>query len=182
MVKNIDDRRREKVLSPWVTLVTHSVCLPGWDSPQDFHSFKQADYVAAFAVGADGRIPLVRQYRSALECYTLELPSGLREPGEDPKQTAARELLEETGFVPGREMTLMGSLAADSGRLENHQWAFFAPDAVQPDNSSWKSEPQVERILVSKQELKRLILNGEFCHSPHLAVIMLALAQGRFVF
>ena len=182
METNVVDRRSEQVISPWVTLVTHSLQLPDWKKSEDYHSLQQADYVALFTVTAEGRIPLVRQYRSALGCYTLELPSGLLEKGEDPKETGVRELFEETGFVAGPEVQLMGRLAADTGRLENYQWAFFTNGATRRPDQTWVAEAQVENLLVTKDELKQLILKGEFNHCPHLAVIALALVRGLFSF
>lgn len=47
--------------------------------------------------GADPQILLIRQYRYAAEGYVYEVPAGRLEPGEDPKDCARRELLEETG-------------------------------------------------------------------------------------
>ncbi len=46
----------------------------------------------------DGNIVMVRQYRNALERYTLEIPAGGINPGEDFETAAIRELQEETGY------------------------------------------------------------------------------------
>ncbi len=43
-------------------------------------------------------ILLVRQYRYPMKQYLYELPAGRLSSGEDPKDCAARELEEETGF------------------------------------------------------------------------------------
>ena len=51
---------------------------------------------------ANGRfeVVMVRQYRPALDAYSLEIPAGMRDvAGEDPQDTALRELQEETGFT-----------------------------------------------------------------------------------
>lgn len=174
--------RTEQVLSPWLTLVTHDVCLSGKPGLQRFHSFKQADYVTMFAVTTDGRIPLVRQYRPALERYTWELPSGLRDNEEPPEQAAIRELLEETGLVAGAGVVPLGCMAADSGRLENRIWAFFTAGVSPEKSAAWQPDPELECRFATKPELKAMILDGRFEHALHLAVIGQAVMRGHFSF
>jgi ADP-ribose pyrophosphatase len=50
---------------------------------------------------SDGRLLLIRQYRHAVGRDLLEAPAGKLDPGEAPEACAARELEEETGWVPG---------------------------------------------------------------------------------
>ena len=59
------------------------------------------DGVCVLAVMEDGTVPLVRQYRQAIDLILLELPAGVRDPGEEPLATARRELSEETGADGG---------------------------------------------------------------------------------
>ena len=53
------------------------------------------------AVSDDGKILMEKQYRKSIERDMLELPAGKADPGEEPEVTAARELTEETGYIPG---------------------------------------------------------------------------------
>lgn len=54
---------------------------------------------AVIPIDDDDKIMMVRQYRSASDSYTLEIPAGVFDsPDEDPKVCAARELEEETGY------------------------------------------------------------------------------------
>lgn len=54
---------------------------------------------AVVAVLEDGRLLLVRQYRNALNRFTLEIPAGARDSVTEPtSECAARELEEETGY------------------------------------------------------------------------------------
>lgn len=54
--------------------------------------------VAILPVLDDGSLVLVRQFRYAVGREMLEVPAGTREPGEEPRQTAIRELHEEVGY------------------------------------------------------------------------------------
>lgn len=47
------------------------------------------------------RMAAVRQWRQAAGRETLEIPAGTRDPGEEPRQTAERELAEECGVSAG---------------------------------------------------------------------------------
>jgi ADP-ribose pyrophosphatase len=49
----------------------------------------------------DGAVILIRQFRPPLNCFVVELPAGLCEPGEQPEDAAQRELTEETGYSAG---------------------------------------------------------------------------------
>jgi ADP-ribose pyrophosphatase len=57
---------------------------------------------AIVAVDADGFVVLVRQTREAARKRLLELPAGTLEHGEQPLETAKRELHEEVGLHGGR--------------------------------------------------------------------------------
>ncbi len=52
--------------------------------------------------GNDPQILLIKQYRYAANGYVVEIPAGRLNPGEDPRDCAARELKEETGCTAER--------------------------------------------------------------------------------
>jgi len=63
----------------------------------DFIKHKGA--AAVIPVAEDGSIIMVKQYRNAIDRYTLEIPAGgLDSIEEPPKACAVRELEEETGY------------------------------------------------------------------------------------
>ena len=170
--------RNETRLSDWVTLVEKHIRYPEEASARTYHSFKQADYVSVLAVTADGRVPLVRQYRPALERKTLEFPGGLLEAGEAPEISAARELREETGYVAAKGVRLLGCLAPDTGRLENKLWCYFAPDVIFDDAVGDNPEQGVEPVVFTLPELRDAIFDGSFEHALHVAIVGLALLKG----
>ena len=70
--------------------------------------------VAIVALTDDGRICLVRQYRTALGRVTVEIPAGKLDPGEDPLVCAKRELREETG-MEADQMAFLATISTSVG-------------------------------------------------------------------
>lgn len=70
--------------------------------------------VAIVALTDDGRICLVRQYRTSLARVTVEIPAGKLDPGEDPLVCAKRELREETG-MEAEQMAFLTTIATSDG-------------------------------------------------------------------
>ena len=83
--------------TPWCELVAKTMN-PG-EAP--WYSVRTPDYTAVVALTETGRLVAVRQYRPAVERWTVELPAGILDPGETPEHCARRELLEETGYEAG---------------------------------------------------------------------------------
>lgn len=176
------EKTEEKILSTWVTLVSKTYQHKEGSETSTYHSFKLKDYIAILAVTDDGLIPLVRQYRPARSSYTLEFPAGIRENDEEPAITAQRELWEETGYSSDRKLQFLGQFAADSGRLSNDVWFYFADKVFKPKDRAWTSEDGVEVVLYSKEQLKEAVRNGEFCHAMHLGALGLAILWKQFSF
>ena len=64
--------------------------------------------VALTPLAAGGELLVVEQFRHGIDAATFEIPGGACDPGEDPLQSAMRELLEETGYTAQR-WTELGS-------------------------------------------------------------------------
>jgi 8-oxo-dGTP pyrophosphatase MutT (NUDIX family) len=163
--------RRQRQLSPWTTLIEKDVEFAPGRSPDTYHAFGPFDWVVAAARMPDGRIPIVRQFRPAVEQYTWELPSGLVDPGEDAETACRRELLEETGLRAER-LTYLGGLRPDSGRLALIQHAFRV-EASGPV-PEFVPEPGVAVEYVRPDDILALIRQGSFCQLHHIAVFFLA--------
>jgi len=88
-----------------------------------YHAVSQQDYIAIVAALPDGRLPIVRQYRPALESFTWELPAGLIDPDEDAAACCRRELMEGTGFA-ARIVHALGCYAPCTSRLSNRVHSF----------------------------------------------------------
>src|SRR4051794_41179201 len=168
-------KRTTTTISPWVELIARDVMFSAESAPETYHSVRTPDYVVALAVTPDGRIPLVRQYRPALEGFTLELPAGLSDPGEDPSATASRELLEETGF-PTRAIYPLGIAAVDSGRSSTRVHSYFVHVGERVDG--FTPETGVTMRIVTKAELVRLIVDNTLICQVQLGTLLQAALRG----
>ncbi len=164
-------KRTETIISPWVRIVAKSVRFDDGLPEQMYHCLAQADYVTILAQTPKGLIPIVRQYRPAIEAYTWELPAGLMEPEESPEDTCRRELKEETG-TEASTVESLGVYFPDTGRFENCIHVYYAKASDPLPN--FIPEPGLEIDFVSPDRLIQLILSKDFQHQLHLGAILLA--------
>jgi ADP-ribose pyrophosphatase len=163
--------RQTTTISPWVDIIAREVEFAAGEPTQVYHAVGQLDYLAIVALTPDGRFPLVRQYRPALEAFTWELPAGLAESGEDPAEGCRRELLEETGY-PTRAIYPLGTAAACTGRLSNRVHSYFLQTGERIADFTPEKGLTVE--LVTPSQLVSMIKSGEFIQQMHLGTLLLA--------
>jgi 8-oxo-dGTP pyrophosphatase MutT (NUDIX family) len=158
-------------ISQWVDIIAREVEFAPGEPAQLYHAVGQLDYLAIVALTPDGRFPIVRQYRPALEAYTWELPAGLAEQGEDPAEGCRRELLEETGY-PTRDIFPLGTAAACTGRLSNRIHSYFLQTGKRV--ADFAPEPGLTVELATPSELVGMIKSGEFVQQLHVGALLLA--------
>ncbi len=156
--------------TPWFDLLAKTI-KPG-EAP--YYSLRLPEYAAIVALTEDQRMLAVRQYRPALERYTIELPSGIVDPGEDAETAARRELREETGYHAA-ELEPLGSMTTDNGRMNNRIWHFFARGVQLAEGHV--PEEGVEIVTYALPDLRHAILEGAFDHSLHVAGLLQALVR-----
>lgn len=83
--------------NPWCAFRVDEVELPD-GARIEYGVLESGGFAAVVPVTEGGEVVLVRQWRQPLGAFTLELPSGGVDAGEDLGEAAGRELLEETGY------------------------------------------------------------------------------------
>jgi ADP-ribose pyrophosphatase len=122
------------------------------------------EWVNVVAVTPEDQLILIRQYRFGIEATTLEIPGGLVEPGEEPAAAAARELEEETGYVPGR-LVALGSVHPNPALQGNRCHSFLALDCVKQHEGRQDHGEDIIVELRPHAEVPRLVLEGHITHS-----------------
>ncbi|MEF9939820.1 MAG: NUDIX hydrolase [Clostridium sp.] len=130
---------------------------------------------AVVAVTKEGKLLMVRQYRNALDRYTLEIPAGALDYPEEPKiDCAYRELEEETGFKT-EHLEYLLSINTTIAFCDEAIDVFLARDLIL---SKQHLDPD-ENIEVEEWELKdllNLIYTGKMTDGKTISSI-LAYAQ-----
>jgi ADP-ribose pyrophosphatase len=144
----------------------------GFDALQDkpFYRINAPDGVIILATTAENKILLVKQFRPALNAYTIEFPSGGILTGEKPEDAAKRELLEETGYLCQEILPLLEGHVMLS-RFSSKDYAFWGHKAKIEINQ--KKDKSIELLLWSPEELIQAILEGKFNHFAMISLLLL---------
>jgi ADP-ribose pyrophosphatase len=118
------------------------------------HEREIVDHPGATAIVAidDGFVVLVRQTREAARKPLLELPAGTLEPGEQPLETAKRELDEEVGLRGGRWREL-GAFYTTPGFCRERMHVFLAED-LETGEPSPDDDEEVEVVRWRVEEIE----------------------------
>ena len=124
----------------------------------DFIKHKGA--AAVVPVTDEGKILMVRQYRNALERYTLEIPAGALDTADEPGITcASRELEEETGYRSENLewlINLRTTVAFCNEKIE----VFVAKNLI-PSKQHLDEDEFIDLGAYTMEELKEKIYSGE---------------------
>lgn len=115
--------------------------------------------VGIVALTEDKKILLVRQYRKAADRILLELPAGLLEVNEEPKETALRELKEETGYT-AVNLEYLFEFYTSPGFSTEKVYLFYSEKAI-PGEQELESGEFIEVESYSVKEVEKMIHRGE---------------------
>ena len=126
--------------------------------------------VVVLPVLPDGRIVMIRQYRHATRQYLWELVAGRKEPEETPKQGAARELLEETGYRAKRFKVFL-DVFPTPGFLEERMYLLLA-EGLTAGEAQPEEDEKIEVRAYRLKELKQMIKSGRLRDAKSIAGIL----------
>ena len=138
-----------------------------WEAAQR-QKAQAAVYILA-VLKPSNRLIVLRQYRVPIDAYCIECPAGLIDDGEEPSVAAARELMEETGYV-GKVEWQSGPTCSSAGMTGEMVTIFrMTVDETLPENKTPKQhlddgeEIDVNLIPLNKLEeyLKERVQAGD---------------------
>jgi ADP-ribose pyrophosphatase len=143
---------------------------PGRGTEGDFTVIAAPDWVNVLALTPEGHLVLVRQFRFGIGAFSLEVPGGVIEAGEDPLAAGVRELAEETGFAGG-PARLLGSVHPNPAIQNNRCHLVLVEGAVRSGAVAWDPDEEIETTTAPVAEVLAWARSGRITHSLVLCAL-----------
>jgi len=148
--------------------------LPNGSMVEDYYVRESRGFVIIFAINEDRRVVLVRQYKHGIAQELLELPAGAIDPGEQPLETAIRELREETGYT-APSIEHVRTFIVDPTNSDSIAHLYLARNACQTAEQDLDVTESIELELATLDELRQFVRSGTIDSVAHVASIYLTL-------
>ncbi len=142
----------------FLTVNTHTYVTPD-DRHTDWDVLMGDRTVALVAITRDDQVVLARQFRPGPGRVLLELPGGIVEPDEDVVEAAARELVEETGFVAA-DLALVGQTWLASFGA-HRRYAVLATGCEQASQQRLDKDEFCEVVTMALDEFLSHVRSGQ---------------------
>ena len=125
---------------------------------------------AIVAINEKDEILLIRQYRKAIEDFIYEIPAGLVNIAEEPRDCALRELREETGYE-AKQISLIYEFYTSPGFTNEKVYLYKAEDMTFT-STKFDEDECIETIPVSREEVKKMMETGKIIDSKTLVGLL----------
>jgi ADP-ribose pyrophosphatase len=144
----------------------------------DFVLFDGLDWVNVIPITEDNQVVLVRQYRHGCEDFTIEIPGGCVEKGEDPMDSARRELLEETGYTSDK-LELLGSFHPNPPMYSMRCSSYVARCTRKIGEQELDGGEAIDVLLKPFDEFIEMVKDGRISHGLVIAAVGLYVMKDR---
>lgn len=145
---------------------------PDRTKDQDFFVINAPDWVMVIAVTSDHRLVLVKQFRYGIDEFSVEIPGGVIDQGEDCVTAGVRELREETGYI-GENARLLGSIHPNPA-MQNNRCHLVLVENVRPEAGlEWDPDEELEVALKPVEEVYAMAYAGKITHAMALDALLL---------
>tara|TARA_B100001123_G_C15335528_1_gene1032709 strand:+ start:4878 stop:5393 length:516 start_codon:yes stop_codon:yes gene_type:complete len=132
---------------------------------KEFYHFLNVPDVSLIIPIFKEKFLLVSQKREPINKINYEFPCGWVDKGESPYKSAARELLEETGYKCLDKPKKLISFFEEPGRLNSRAICFYTKKISKIGNP----ENGIKVIFCSKKRIIQLIKRKKFNNASHIA-------------
>ena len=131
---------------------------------RDFYVVHSPDWVNVIALTPEHHLVLVRQFRFGVDDFSLEIPGGVMDLGEEPVSAGLRELREETGYA-GQNARTIGRVHSNPAILNNACNLILVEQAVPTTELAWDADEEIEVLTAPVEEVFSWAHSGLITHS-----------------
>ena len=153
-------------------LVNQDVVLPGGREAV-FNIVEHPGAVALVPVFDDGDVLLLKQFRPAARASLYEIPAGTREPGESPRVTALRELIEETGYA-ARRLRKIAEFYTAPGFCTERMHLYVATGLRERPGADQDEDEVIRTVRMPFRRALRMAYGGQVRDAKSIVGLLLA--------
>ncbi len=136
---------------------------------RDFFILDTPAWVNIIPLTPRREVVLVRQFRHGVSGFTLEIPGGMIDPGdESPLVAARREMLEECGY-DSNDVIELGRVHPNPAIQPNYCYTFLGRDARKVRRAARTATEETQVTVVPLAKVKELIASGRITHALVIA-------------
>ena len=150
--------------------VVERQCTRADETPATCKYVRHPGSVAILPLVDEKHVCLIRSRRLTVDATLIELPAGTREPGENPLDTARRELAEETGYRAAH-FEEIASYYPSPGVMDEQMWLYVARELTEGKPAREPNE-EIENLVVTVDDALAMIERGEIRDGKTLLALM----------
>lgn len=179
------DEGKEQIKNPWTTLSGELKYDNPWINVTEYQVLNPAGSkgiygkvhfknkaIGVIPVDDHGNTWLVGQFRYTINAFSWEIPEGGGPSGDDPLDSAKRELREETGLTAAK-WTLISRLHTSNSVTDEEGFLFLAEDLQHGDAELEETEADLQAKKIPLKDAIDLVLRGEITDSMSIIGLLI---------
>jgi 8-oxo-dGTP pyrophosphatase MutT (NUDIX family) len=158
---------------PWATLRRDTCELPDGRINDHYYVLEYPDWVNMIGITEQNELLVIKQYRHGAGIISLEIPAGTTEAGEDPKNAAVREMLEETGYQFD-QIEEIAKLYANPATSGNITYTYLMTGGKKVQEQALDEHEEIDVYRIPLEEAKSMLLDNKFSQALHASALFYA--------
>ncbi len=144
------------------------------DEKKIYTRCKRPDYATIVPFISNTEILIIKSYRHLVDSTEVEVPSGYINENEDPLSAVKRELLEETGFV-AKKIISLGRYTLDYSMLLQYGYLFVGYGLEKIQRQNLEKMEKIDVKIISIEKIKDLLEKGKVLNAASIVALYKAL-------